>query len=162
MQHLIHAINSDAYVTDDNYANPCQEVIMTMMVVDVGQLRHTWVMAHHPKLTDTGANCCMMNNWKLLDNIQHLATPIQIGMAIDPKAESMACKDCRQFGDLTIICDDGTPFHTKCFDNPHASDTIMSLQAIVDSLSMFTSWMQRGHEGPSNGMLAWVRQAPKR
>jgi hypothetical protein len=58
---------------------PMMEVMIDTMVTDVGKYGHTLkydarcLCGGSEKLSDTGVNCCMTNNLKLLKNIMILS-----------------------------------------------------------------------------------------
>jgi hypothetical protein len=96
------------------------------------------------KMADSGANCSMTNNLTLLKNVRQLLKPIQVGVAVDAKGTDMSYATCNVMGDLTITCTDGSTITTQCFYNPHATDTIISPQAILEESLEFDSWSQVG------------------
>ena len=62
---------------------------------------------------------------------------------------------CKHVGDLSIECDDGHVIQSKWFYNPHASDTIISPQAILDQLDQFTKWIHVGWKIGQPGLLVF-------
>jgi len=105
------------------------------------------------KMADTGANCSMTNNLSLLRNVTDLLNPIQVGVAVDAKGTDVMYSTCTKVGELTITCTDGSTINTKCFHNPHATDTIISPQAILDESTEFDSWSQVGRRIGQPGEL---------
>ena len=89
------------------------------------------------KMANSGANCYMTNNWKSLENITVLSSPVQVGMALQKDGVHLDMAMCKHVGDLSIECDDGHVIQSKCFYNPHASNTIISPQAILDQSDQF-------------------------
>ena len=83
-------------------------------------------MSTDGKMTDSGANCCMTNNWKLLEEIVKLDHPTKIGMAAGRDMEDISFTLCMHVGKLPIYSDDGDVVRVECVYNPHASDTIIS------------------------------------
>ena len=92
-------------------------------------------MSTDGKMTDSGANCCMTNNWKLLEEIVKLDHPTKIGMAAGRDMEDISFTLCTHVGKLPIYSDDGDVVRVECVYNPRASDTIISRQAIFDGSS---------------------------
>ena len=105
------------------------------------------------KMADSGANCSMTNNLTLLKNVRQLLKPIQVGVAVDAKGTDMSYATCNMIGDLTITCKDGSTISTQCFYNPHATDTIISPQAILEESLEFDSWSQVGRRLGNAGEL---------
>ena len=62
--------------------------------------------ATNGKMDDSGANCCMTKNWKLLENITVLSSPVQVGMALEKDGVHFDMTLCKHVGDLSIECDD--------------------------------------------------------
>jgi hypothetical protein len=134
-------------------------VLGTTVVADVGSFGHTKVlkafMDSKGKMTDSGANCSMTNNKHLLDNITQLEQPINIGVALTEKDDEYSYALCTHAGQLPIVCDDGSIIRTFCFYNPHATDTIISPQAIVDASTEFDTWTQIGRKLGQPGELSF-------
>jgi hypothetical protein len=123
-----------------------QEVLASSIVADVGTYGHTRIlktgMDLKGKMADSGANCCMTNNKRLLEEMECLDTPMSIGVALTEKGSEFSYAQCTHAGKLPIVCDDGQVIKVFCFYNPFASDTIISPQAIVDQSESFDKWMQ--------------------
>jgi hypothetical protein len=132
---------------------------MESLVADIGTRRHTISCNRldkgrdRGKMADEGANCSMTNNLSLLRNVKNLLNPIQVGVAVDAQGTDVTYSTCTQIGNLTIMCTDGSIITTKCFHNPHASDTIISPQAILDESTEFDSWSQVGRRLGQAGKL---------
>jgi len=106
-------------------------------------------------MADSGANCCMTNNWQLLENVTELPMPVQVGMALEHEDNPVDMAQCTYIGDLPIECDDGHIIRMKCFYNPCASDTIISPQAISDHSPQFMRWIQVGTKIGNPGILTF-------
>jgi KUP system potassium uptake protein len=144
---------------DDN--EMITEVLGSSIVADIGTFGRTWKInstttgpaTPDGKMTDSGANCCMTNNWKLLEEIVQLEQPMKIGMAVNGDKEDITFTLCTHVGKLPIYSDDGNVVKVECFYNPHASDTIISPQAIIDSSADFNTWIQVGRKRGKAGRL---------
>ncbi|KAL7488123.1 hypothetical protein ACHAW6_013728 [Cyclotella cf. meneghiniana] len=95
---------------EDNH--PPTQVMAPTMVADVGRYGRTYFQQatlkwDRGKMADSGANCCMTNNWNLLQNIEQLEQPVQVGMALEQADSHIDMTMCQHVGDLPIECDDG-------------------------------------------------------
>ncbi|KAL7489867.1 hypothetical protein ACHAW6_016194 [Cyclotella cf. meneghiniana] len=161
LEPLVKAVNQ---VDDNRYVDdsiPPTAILAPTLVADIGGCGHTYLypqpqLARAGKMADSGANCCMTNNWQLLENIKPLSTPVQVGMALEQEGSTIEMTKCTYIGDLPIECDDGHIIRTKCFYNPYASDTIISPQAILDHSPQFTRWIQVGTKIGHPGVLTFI------
>lgn len=76
------------------------EVVVPTLVTNVGTYGRTVIqMMHAPwnddTLTDSGMNCCMTNNWKLLGEIKTLSDPVKVRTALESNDEIMVFSECR-------------------------------------------------------------------
>jgi hypothetical protein len=136
------------------------EVTTYSVVANIGTYGRTFIIqsakADKGELADSGANCCMTTNINLLSNIRQLKNPITIGLAVSNDGIVSSTSECTHIGDLSIKCDNGETFSTKCFYNPNASDTIISPQAVIDGSDEFVAWNQRGRKFGQPGQLNFV------
>ena len=96
------------------------------------------------KMADGGSNICLTPHLHLLVDIQEMARPIPISIALDGTEQSLDyC--CTKRGLLPIMMDDGEPIYQSCFYCKNAAETIISPQAILDGSDIFTSWHQIGY-----------------
>lgn len=136
------------------------DVTTYSVIADIGTYGRTFILnaakADKGDLADSGANCCMTANMNLLANIRPLKHPIIIGLAVCNDGLVSSSSECTHIGDLTVKCDNGDSFTTKCFYNPNASDTIISPQAIIDGSNKFTEWNQSGRKFGQPGQLNFI------
>jgi hypothetical protein len=111
----VHALR-EVQEYDDNV--PMKEVVKQTMVAAFGcTIMYTRTKLHdgQGEISDSGANCCMTNNWKLLENVKVLDEPINIGMVIDNEGIGCLYNECKLIGMILIICDDEYEIRAKCF-----------------------------------------------
>jgi len=167
---LANTVNAIQQIQDgwlDHTSSPPTQVMAPTLVADIGTFGHTYSQkrildVNEGKMTDSGANCCMSNNWKLLENIELLPHPIQVGIALEKADSTAEMTACTHVGTLPIECDDGQIIHTPCFYNPHATDTIISPQAILDQSPDLDKWIQVGRKIGKPGMLMFQGTAGTR
>ena len=151
LAHTTNAIQQTRDGRQESTPSPPTQVMAPTLVADIGTFGHTYaqkriVDVREGKMADSGANCCMTNNWKLLENIELLPLPIQVGITLEKVDSTAEMTACTHVGTLPIECDDGHIIHTPCFYNPHATDTIISPQAILDQSPDFDKWIQVGRK----------------
>lgn len=136
------------------------EVTTYSVIANIGTYGETFIInksqSNSGDLADSGANCLMTANILLLRNVRQLRQPIIIGLAVRNTGSVSSSSECTHIGNLTIKCDDGSTFTTTCFYNPNASDTIISLQAIIDESNDFTKWNQSGRKFGQPGQLNFI------
>ena len=145
---------------EEDYSIPASVETYTV-IADMGTYGRTFrinkTKPNRGELADSGANCSMTPNISALRNITKLRHPIIIGLAITDDGTKTSSSECTHIGDLPVVVDDGTTFTTKCFYNPHATDTIISPQAIIDESNEFVEWKQVGRKFGQPGQLHFVR-----
>jgi len=163
----VNAIQQSVEATQCVTQSPPTQVSAPTLVADIGTFGHT--SSHtslfdttEGKMADSGANCCMTNNWKLLEDIELLPNPIQVGIALEKRDSAVEMTLCKHIGNLPIECDDGYIIRTPCFYNPHATDTIISPQAILDQSREFNEWIQVGRTIGESGVLMFQGKAGTR
>lgn len=158
MVHAVQQLEENAGIAD---SIPPQSIVATTMVADIGLYGHTYLSQGQTttnvgKMADSGANCCMTNQWHLLQDVKELPNPVTVGMALEADGSQVEMAKCKYVGDLILECDDGHEIQTKCFYNPYASDTIISPQAILDHSPQFTQWTQIGTRLGQTGVLQFT------
>ena len=94
-------------------------------------------------LFDSGVNLCMTNNPNLLVDVR-TCPPFTISLATTDGGQSHK-NVCRSRGLLPLPLLVGTTYYQACFVNPHASETFISPQAIIDSSAgSFDKWQMEG------------------
>ena len=149
IQPLVQAVQQLDNGDPGGSGHPPEAVVASTMVADIGQYGHTYINnapqnSHRGQMADSGSNCCMTNQWQLLEDVEELTHPVSVGMALEGNGSTVEMTKCQYMGTLRIECDDGHIIRTRCFYNPYASDTIISPQAILDHSPQFTSWVQTG------------------
>lgn len=167
LDYTVNAIQQTQNEWMDLATTPPTQVMAPTLVADIGTFGHTYshkrdFNVNEGKMADSGANCCMTNNWKLLEHIKLLPHPIQVGIALEKADSTVEMTACKHVGTLPIECDDGHIIHTPCFYNPHATDTIISPQAIIDQSPEFEKWIQVGRKVGEPGMLMFQGYAGTR
>jgi hypothetical protein len=103
-------------------------------------------------LFDSGANLCMTNNPNLLVDVR-LCPPFTISLATSDGGHSHT-NVCRRRGLLPLPLLDGSTYYQTCFIYPHASETFISPQAIIDSSAgSFDKWQMEGFSQGRHGHL---------
>ena len=104
-------------------------------------------------MADTGANSCMADSEIHLVNCRDIK-PVRIGLAL--KSSGPATNyTCTRMGYLLMTREDGLLHHQPFLVNKHASETIMSPEAIMQSCPDFASYRQEGFKDDSPGVLAF-------
>lgn len=123
--HMVATVDQAMEGHTKEQGTPPTKVMTPTMVADIGRIGHTYVTHNvgeldKGKTADSGANCCMTNNSKLLDDIKLLTKPIQVGMALEKDGSHLEMMICKHVGILPVECDDGHIIHIQCFYNPYA------------------------------------------
>jgi hypothetical protein len=94
-------------------------------------------------LFNSGAILCMTNNPNLLVDVRP-CPPFTISLATTDGGHYHK-NVCRSRGLQPLPLLDGTTYYQTCFVNPHASETFISPQAIIDSSAgSFDKWQMEG------------------
>jgi hypothetical protein len=95
-------------------------------------------------LVDGGANVCITNDPSLLLDIVQI-NPVPLGMAVDtncPGADPTLL--CTHKGFIPLPLLDGLVHCQPCLNNLHASDTIISLENVINNNHRFHHCCQEG------------------
>ena len=104
-------------------------------------------------LFDSSANLCMTNNPNLLVDVRP-CPPFTISLATTDGGHSHT-NVCRCRGLLPLPLLDGTTYYQACFVNPHASETFILPQAIIDSSAgSLDKWQLEGNSKGRHGHLS--------
>lgn len=108
-------------------------------------------------MPDTGANCCLTDNIKMLVDVVKLDVPIKVGLALNESDGKTTESLCTHKGYYPMPLSDGSIHYQAFFFNAHASDTIMSPEAVIHSNPKFKRWVQSGERGLNGpGSLSFI------
>jgi hypothetical protein len=103
-------------------------------------------------LLDSGANLCMTNNPDLLVDVCP-CPPFTISLATTYGGHSHM-NVCQRRGLLPLPLLDGTTYYQMCFINPHALETFILPQAIINSITgALNKWQMEGFSQGHPGHL---------
>ena len=104
------------------------------------------ILDSNGSLFDGGANIAMTNDLSLLVDVKSIH-PFSVGVAVkNPNDLSTTHPTCKKRGLLPIPMLYGTIHYQPCFYNKHASETIISPQAIIASSEILEEWVQVGRK----------------
>jgi hypothetical protein len=114
-------------------------------------------------LADGGANVCVINNPDLLLDVVQI-DPVPLGTAVNPATPGTdAPLFCTHKGFMPIPLLNGSAHYQPFLINPHASDTIISPENIINNNHTFHCWCQEDHKLSLNekcqypGLLSFYR-----
>ncbi len=112
---------------------------------------NTFNASAHPPMMDGNANICVMGILGLLVDVSTIP-PLLILVAT--KSNQLSLNDCcTKCGYLPLTLDDGSVYYQICYYCANALETIISLDAILQSSDILTHRQQEGHRDGSPGTI---------
>jgi hypothetical protein len=111
-------------------------------------------------LSDSGANSCMAHNEHHLVRC-HDITPVSVGLALSSDEEPIMY-ECRRMGYMPMTREDGRVHMQPFLVNTHATDCILSPDAIARQSRDCVTWRQEGHVGQEPGTLEFFNEKGNR
>ena len=102
-------------------------------------------------MADTGANSCIADSERHQFDCRNIK-PVRIGLSLKSSGPATHYT-CSRMGYLPMTREDGLMHHQPFLVNEHASDTSMSLEAIMQLCPDFASYRQEGFKDGSPGVL---------
>jgi hypothetical protein len=106
------------------------------------------------KLINGGTNICVTGDLSTLVNVEAIPPMMPILVAVAVAGDAISSDDCctkRGYTPLTL--DDGTLYWQLCYYCANVVETIISLQAVIVTSDVFTSWTQTGYKDSRPGSI---------
>ena len=103
-------------------------------------------------LADSGANTCMKRTEDGLEDC-HDISPVTVSLALSSDDTNLTPFHCTRMGYLPMLRTDGKLHRQPFLVNAHATDMIMSPDAILSSCQDFAGWRQTGYKDSQPGSL---------